>query len=721
MTTSAPLKLATGAPVFVIAPGSSGRERLTLGKELGTGMEAVVHDIPGWTGCAAKIYRNPAVHRRRAKIEAMLANAPEHLFASVGQRRVPLLAWPTHVLEDEERGFAGFLMTKMLESDSVGLTAYLSGGTPKCPVAEDDRSLPSRLQLCRNLAGVLADLHRQGHFVVDFKPQNLRLFKGSCIPCILDTDGFSIRSRDGHRYPAHAFTPEWASPELLSGSPTSVLDDQSDRFSLAILLFQILNAGIHPYQGILSVDREPNTNEQGIRAGQYAYGLAAHPQIRPMAVAVHDCLPNATRQLFDRAFQSAAPGIRPSAAQWRDHFDALRKAGPFEKCRAEPLNVLHIHFASLACPQCRQVQVFMGFAASVSPGQSSFLPESHVEPDSVSASASTPAPATPAPAPRPRDQHMKKRAAIVAIVALALWIAAMRLGWIETPEFIRHAVATGGSSSAGEAPMPTEPPQAPTSLANKAAPAAPSLGFKALRAVPAVPDTVSQASAMEDASDATGLAARQAVLRQAIDAAVAANGGRFEALIGKAAVAGIDTGSEATDLVLDTTFADRFAGWRTFPAARAINARNIDLYATDLPRALRDQWAALALNPLDREIAGNLAYFIALDHQAEQARAVAIHALSLPRRPGASVRTADWELVAATLAMSGKPVASFGAYAVALTLTSNPAGFCDTLLSQESRFGESLRAPVERAFQLLSTKVPNLPARCALPVDWSMT
>jgi DNA-binding helix-hairpin-helix protein with protein kinase domain len=458
----------TGTAVFIVLPGKSARERVALGERIGAGLEAAVYDVAGWNECAAKIYHQPRPQRQRAKIEAMLANPPEHLFAKVSASRVPLLAWPTHIVEDEEHGFHGFLMRKMPVADSVSLTAYLRGGTPKNPVSDADRSLPSRLQLCWNLCGVLADLHRQGHFIIDFKPQNVRLFKHSCIPCILDTDGCSIRSGDGQRFPAHAYTPEFASPELLAGSAARVVDDRPDRFSLAVLLFEILNNGIHPFQGILHVEREPNTYEQGIREGQYAYGLAPHPQIDPTAISMHHCLPRTTRQMFDDAFQSTSPEGRPTALQWRDHFKALRGASAtFEKCGLQPDHVMHIHFSALPCPQCRSEAIVSDFGNSVSPGLSSILPDSRLEHSgfggSASAPSSPPPPRTPTSAQRARRRW--KRVALILMAAIALWMLARQAGRIAG---IASAPATGRPGSAiraiAEAPRATGDATPPNSL-----------------------------------------------------------------------------------------------------------------------------------------------------------------------------------------------------------------------------------------------------------------
>ena len=73
--------------------------------------------------------------------------------------------------------------------------------------------LGAKVTLAANLAAVIAELHRQGHHVIDLKPVNLRFYRQSLYMAMLDCDGFSIQGR-GERFAADQVTPDYLAPEF---------------------------------------------------------------------------------------------------------------------------------------------------------------------------------------------------------------------------------------------------------------------------------------------------------------------------------------------------------------------------------------------------------------------------------------------------------------------------------------------------------------------------
>ena len=65
------------------------------------------------------------------------------------------------------------------------------------------------------------------------------------------------------------------------------------------------------------------------------------------------------------------------------------------------------------------------------------------------------------------------------------------------------------------------------------------------------------------------------------------------------------------------------------------------------------QRRALAADPADIEIAGNLATYLVRAGDPESAYKYAIYAMSLPRSSESTGRTADWSTIAAALASRG--------------------------------------------------------------------
>jgi DNA-binding helix-hairpin-helix protein with protein kinase domain len=347
-----------------IVSGKATRSAIDLGERLGGGGEGTAYKVVNDTDAAVKIYtvrENAQVAQmpsRLEKIVGMLGNKPKHRFHDHQGTRLPLLAWPTNVVEDENKNFAGFLMPLVPDERATRFSQYLIEIANPTSMSDWDRSLTNRLRLCRSLASIVAELHRLGHFVVDFKPENLRVFNGSGIPCLLDNDSFSIVDEHGHRFPASAYSPGYASPELLeTTSPEDIDNDAQDRFALAVLFFQVLNGGIHPFMGRLKVDDETSTDiDSKVSQGLYAYGQKPHSRVDPLEYSYHDCLLLATRMFFDRAF-GGRPQDRPSAKDWREHFDYIVQVSkPFERCTAFPESPVHIHFADLPCLECRRLK-----------------------------------------------------------------------------------------------------------------------------------------------------------------------------------------------------------------------------------------------------------------------------------------------------------------------------------------------------------------------------
>jgi hypothetical protein len=186
--------------------------------------------------------------------------------------------------------------------------------------------------------------------VVDLKPVNLRFYRQALYMALLDCDGLSVHT-PRERFHATQFTPDYLAPEFQSGHVSGDGEEQQDRFALAVIVFQLLNFGLHPFAGRPSGDHVP-TDLPGRIAGRfYAYGLTPHPQITPMVSSTHALIPDELRHLFDLAFTGRDPRVRPSAAQWAEVLkDYARRAnGKLQVCGRDPE---HQHFAGQACAAC---------------------------------------------------------------------------------------------------------------------------------------------------------------------------------------------------------------------------------------------------------------------------------------------------------------------------------------------------------------------------------
>ena len=108
-----------------------------------------------------------------------------------------------------------------------------------------------RVLVARNLASVFTELHRAGHHMIDMKPANLRFYPTVSWMAVVDTDGFSIAGAD-RRIAAEQVSDEYIAPEAWKRPPSDLGLDQ-DLFALAVIIFQLLDNGVHPCRELVEI------------------------------------------------------------------------------------------------------------------------------------------------------------------------------------------------------------------------------------------------------------------------------------------------------------------------------------------------------------------------------------------------------------------------------------------------------------------------------------
>lgn len=321
--------------------------------KLGRGATATIYRVSyGGESWAAKVY-----HKGRGlnseKVLAMLANVPANTQIEVGGRNYPQFAWPCALLKDRRGADVGYLMPLVDIDDSYTLDHYYDQGLFKKLNRPDEAALSYKLEIAQNLSALVAELHRHQHYFIDFKPQNIRVFRRTHVVTLLDCDGFSIFG-NGRRYPAELLSTDYIAPEAQrrNSSPADLAEPQ-DRYALAVILFQLLNKGTHPFQGIVAAPNiMVNTNDEKAAAGLYPHGVISDPRIKPRPQSTHHLWEDDTRALFDGAFTSSSPTERPSAREWADHFKSLLDNKVLVRCDRMPDNLEHIRFKGKGCPAC---------------------------------------------------------------------------------------------------------------------------------------------------------------------------------------------------------------------------------------------------------------------------------------------------------------------------------------------------------------------------------
>jgi WD40 repeat protein/serine/threonine protein kinase len=316
---------------------------------LGAGGEARIYAVLPGEQYVAKIYHR-AEQGRAQKLQAMLANPPEDPLAAQGKLSI---AWPLDLLHgaDPEAQFAGYLMPRVSGVQPL-FHCYNPGSRRRFYPTFDYLAL---YRVARNLAATVHALHSRGYVIGDVNESNI-LVSQSALITLVDTDSFQVvDSRTGRTFRCPVGKPEYTPPELqnLSFATTDRLPEH-DRFGLAVLLFQLLMEGTHPFAGIYQGSEDPPPYAERIRAGHYPHASRSTPyRPAPTAPSLHLLHP-AVRQLFTRCFEDGQthPAARPEARTWLRVLLEAEEA--LLACVVNPRHRYGSHLA--ACPWCERTQ-----------------------------------------------------------------------------------------------------------------------------------------------------------------------------------------------------------------------------------------------------------------------------------------------------------------------------------------------------------------------------
>ncbi|MEZ4563669.1 MAG: hypothetical protein R2853_13130 [Thermomicrobiales bacterium] len=301
----------------------------TLGKMLGSGGQAEVFTVEGRKELAAKIYRSAPGPIERAKLEWMLAHPP----APAGLPGV-LIAWPQELLLDDHGRLIGILLPRV-EHGVPLITAF----NPRLRAQKLPHYQRAHLLLAaQRLATLVETMHQSGYVIGDLNESNVLISSAGDV-VLIDTDSFQVRSlRDGKviTYRSPVGKPDYTAPEIQGVSFHSV--DRSfehDRFALAVLIFQLLMDGRHPYAGRWLGSDDAPTLEKSIRQGHFPYSRpSAVMQPPPQAPSLASLEPGLAA-LFERAFGATSASFlnRPSGEEWAVLLSRTTPTAPIRQAR----------------------------------------------------------------------------------------------------------------------------------------------------------------------------------------------------------------------------------------------------------------------------------------------------------------------------------------------------------------------------------------------------
>ena len=286
-----------------------------LGESIGKGGEATVYRMAGQPGRLAKIYEPEPRPNYAYKLDWMVNHPPENPTASLGHES---LAWPDGLLYDNRRRLKGYRMP--LVEKAVPLLEVFNPRRRAVVLPQFDRRYLHRT--ARNLAAAVSALHHSGYVAGDINESNV-LVTSTALVTIIDTDSFQVRAERGATeiiYHCPVGKPEYTPPELQKQSLAQVtrLPDH-DAFGLAVLIFQLLMEGSHPFRAQWLAAGDPPPIEKRISEGLFPYVDNPDKRIAPPKNGVSfDTLHPNLAELFRRCFVNGhlAPRWRPGPELW---------------------------------------------------------------------------------------------------------------------------------------------------------------------------------------------------------------------------------------------------------------------------------------------------------------------------------------------------------------------------------------------------------------------
>ncbi len=318
------------------------RRQIRLGVLLGEGGEGAVYEVTTDQRIAAKIYNSALTRDQSDKIRAAasLKKLP------VNRRVDTITAWPQELLTQQSGAAVGFLMPRFVGYKDIHNLYSPRGRRSQFPHA-DWRHL---IRAAANTAIAFSLVHEAGYVIGDVNQGGILVAKDVTVK-LVDCNNFQIKA-NGRTYLSEGGVEHFTPPELQGTTLQGILRTPNhDNFGLAVLVFQLLFMGRHPFAGRPLYTSEMPI-EKAIAECRFPYGArrAAAQMEPPPSTPPLQIVGDEVASLFDRAFSREVMSRgRPPAEDWANALGRLE-----QNTRQCTSNATHWYFTRLStCPWCK--------------------------------------------------------------------------------------------------------------------------------------------------------------------------------------------------------------------------------------------------------------------------------------------------------------------------------------------------------------------------------
>lgn len=321
------------------------------------GGEGDIYNIKEVPNSYAKVYHSQKLTTQHShKLRVMSQNPPHNPLAKTGK---PLVAWPVDLLcPVSSSEIDGFMMLRVTGSHPL-VNCYTPNDRSKTFKSFNYLSLH---RVAYNLVTAIHSVHKHECVIGDVNESNI-LVDESGIVTLVDADSFQVQDKNGTIYPCPVGKPEYTPPELQGLSCRSTQrTPQQDFFGMAVLIFQLLMEGWHPFDGAFQGSGDVPEWGDRIKNGHFPHGKKPVPYRPGPLTPPFDILHPDIQSLFVQCFEEGHgnPYLRPDTKTWMKALEVAERN--LQSCSINQQHRYSNHLNS--CPWCSRTGQSFVFTAS---------------------------------------------------------------------------------------------------------------------------------------------------------------------------------------------------------------------------------------------------------------------------------------------------------------------------------------------------------------------